>query len=156
MARAHGLSQLARAPTHPALSLYRHLWEGRFGIMSSEIDDFKLSHVSSMRLCEMQSFDHVHKYLQRSVVPPQLSRTDYVAPFTACRSHHNNNNLNGVRNFKDTFTLYGMPSTVAITGSTMLKVSDRRLSCTPANRSRPRLGILRLGPYNCCDAVAHA
>jgi hypothetical protein len=47
-------------PAHAALSLYLHLWESHFGIMSSKVDNFAFSHSSSMRLCATQSFDYTY------------------------------------------------------------------------------------------------
>jgi hypothetical protein len=111
--------------------------------MSTTIDDFALSHLFSMRLCAIQSCAHTYiNTWQRSVVPPESSHADYVAPHTAW--HHQT--PNGMFNFRDISSPCGMNSTDAITGRIMLKV--RGCAIEYAHRltgNRSRLGILRLG-----------
>ena len=66
-----------------------------------------------------------------------MLRTDYVAPLEVWinHNHNHNHNLNGMRNFKDTFTLYGIQRMGAITGNTMLKVCGRPLLRAPTNQN---------------------
>lgn len=49
----------SRANASPPV-LYRHLQEGRVGIMSITIDDIAWSHMFSMRLCAIQSSGHIY------------------------------------------------------------------------------------------------
>jgi hypothetical protein len=63
----------------------------------------------------------MHKYPQRSVILPKLSRNGcYVAPPTTCPNY----NRNGIPSIKGISTQVGMNNISVTTGSILYKVSD--------------------------------